>query len=473
MHKPILLKQISFSSQQKSCFEFFSTTIYSRNRIAIIGHNGCGKSSLLNMLGKKLSPSSGNIIIPNDISIGYVEQIIHDFHNSSGSQRLNKRLSEALLQSPDLLLLDEPTNHLDKNNRNSLIHMLKRYQGTLIIASHDTELIRSCVDTLWHVNHNKVNIFNGLYDDYINKIKQKRISVEKKLALLKRDKHNTHFALMKEQERAKKRKAYGEKKYAHDKLTLKGKKAQGQVTCNKNNKFINDKKNNLLEQLSKLDLPEIITPKFSLTSGNLSKNHLLSIKDAFMWYSPDKMILENINLCLGGKERIAICGKNASGKSTLLKAILNKNDIFRTGYWSLPNSEHIGYLDQHYSHLYSGLSIIEHIKNLRPDWNDIDIRSHLNSFLFKKNEDVLQKARYLSGGEKARLSLCILATQTPKLLLLDEITNNIDLETKQHVMQILVSYSGAFIVISHDEEFLKSIAIDRWYTIIDGNIIKL
>ena len=90
------------------------------------------------------------------------------------TKRLNKRLSQALSQLPDLLLLDEPTNHLDKDNRKSLMQMLSRYQGAWIVVTHDTELLRNCIDTLWHIDHNRIHQFTGSYDDYIRQIKQKR-----------------------------------------------------------------------------------------------------------------------------------------------------------------------------------------------------------------------------------------------------------------------------------------------------------
>ena len=98
------------------------------------------------------------------------------------------------------------------------------------------------------------------------------------------------------------------------------------------------------------------------------------------------MILNNISLVLGGQERIAISGKNASGKSTLLKAILGKDAIFKTGDWYLPHVDHIGYLDQHYANLQPDVSVIQHIQDLRPDWAEIETRRHLSDFLFRKNE---------------------------------------------------------------------------------------
>ena len=474
MHRPISLKDISLSFSNKNCFENFSAQIYPGSRIAIIGRNGSGKSSLLNILHKSLHPSGGDITIPDDVCIGYVEQTIHDFNDLSGGQRLNKRLSEALAQFPDLLLLDEPTNHLDIENRKSLMQMLKRYQGTLIVVSHDTELLRNCIDTLWHIDNNKVHEFTGSYDDYMREIQQKRAAIEKDLSLLKREKKDTHTDLMKEQKRAAKSKAKGKKSIDQRKwptIVSKSKALRAEQTSGKKKSAIDKKKQQLTVQLSDLRLPEIILPKFSLTSEKISSGNLLSISGADLGYAADKIILKNVSLSLGGKDRIAISGKNASGKSTLLKAILGKDEIFKTGDWYLPRVDHVGYLDQHYSNLQPELSVTQHIQELRPDWTEIEVRHHLNDFLFRKNEEVMQVATNLSGGEKARLSLSMIAAKTPRLLILDEITNNLDLETKGHVIQVLKEYPGAMIIVSHEEDFLKAIEVDHAYTIVDGRIV--
>ena len=473
MRSPISLKDVSLSFSNKKCFESFSTQIYPGSRIAIIGRNGSGKSSLLHILHQKISPSGGEISIPNHVNVGYVEQVINDFNNLSGGQRLNKRLSEALAQFPDLLLLDEPTNHLDKENRKSLMQMLRRYQGTLIIVSHDTELLRNCIDTLWHIDNNKIHEFTGSYDDYMRKIRQKRASIEKELALLARDKKDAHSALMKEQKRAAKSKVKGQKSIDQRKwptIVSKSKALRAEQTSGKKKSAIDRKKQQLTEQLSNLRVPESILPKFSLTTENISANDLLSISGADIGYSKDKRILRNVSLSLGGKERIAICGKNASGKSTLLKSILGQEGVFTTGSWHFPRSERMGYLDQHYSNLRPDFSIVDHIKDLRPDWSEVDTRRHLNDFLFRNNEEVFQLTANLSGGEKARASLSMIAAKTPRLLILDEVTNNLDLETKEHVIQVLKEYPGAMIVVSHEEDFLKAIGIDRVYTVVDGKV---
>ena len=113
---------------------------------------------------------------------------------------------------------------------------------------------------------------------------------------------------------------------------------------------------------------------------------------------------------------------------------------------------------------------MEHVQELRPDWTPIEARRHLNDFLFRTDKEVMRMTANLSGGEKARASLSLIAAHAPQLLILDEITNNLDLETKEHVIQVLKSYQGAMIIVSHEVDFLEAIDINHTYTIIDGKI---
>lgn len=131
--------------------------------------DGSGKSTLLRRIASVCS---------KDVTVGYVPQIVTDHQDLSGGQRFNKALTEALNHGPGILLLDEPTNHLDRSNRKSLMRMLLNYLGTLIIVSHDREMLRNCVDTFWHIDNGKIQIFSGNYDDYMCEIRVKRVSMK-------------------------------------------------------------------------------------------------------------------------------------------------------------------------------------------------------------------------------------------------------------------------------------------------------
>lgn len=145
-------------------------------RIAIIGKNGSGKSNLLKIIQGQIDPSEGNIKTPENVVFGYLPQLITEF-SESGAERFNKTLSQVLAINPNILLLDEPTNHLDSGNRQSLLRMINKYSGTLVITSHDIELLRNSVDILWCIYNKKVRIFKGIYDDYILEIVKRRSAI--------------------------------------------------------------------------------------------------------------------------------------------------------------------------------------------------------------------------------------------------------------------------------------------------------
>jgi len=467
IHKPIQFKNASLTFSHKACFEDFNAQIRSGDRIAIIGKNGSGKSSLLKILQGAFEATSGEIKIPDDARIGYAPQIIEDFTSLSGGQRFNKALTHALRCDPNILLLDEPTNHLDLSNRKSLMRMLCSYSGTLLIVSHDVELLRNCVNIIWHIDNGRIHIFSGSYDDYIREIHSKRSSIEKELAKLGRQKKEMHQSLMKEQMRAASSRAQGEKNIDRRKwpgVVSEAKARRAEETSGHKKANLDHKKQELNEKLSELHLPEIIKPKFYLSATKVGIRTLVSISEGCVGYG-DKTILRDINLSITTNERIAIMGDNGSGKSTLIKAILDDPTITKSGSWHVPEPQYIGYLDQHYGTIVPNKSVLENIQEIVPTWIHTEVRRHLNDFLFRKNEEVNALGSTLSGGEKARLSLAQIAAKTPRLLILDEITNNLDLETREHIIQVLQEYPGAMIIISHDTDFLKAIRVTTIYRI--------
>jgi ATPase subunit of ABC transporter with duplicated ATPase domains len=469
MHNPIHLRQLSLSFAHKTCFADFNATIAYGDHIAIIGRNGAGKSTLLNMLRGAVEPTDGTIDMPSNAHISYVPQVPDDVAQLSGGQLFNAALTKALAAQPNILLLDEPTNHLDYKNRQSLMRNLQNFPGTLIMVTHDRELLQTCADSFWHINHEKITLFNGSYDAYLEQQSIKKTQLDRQLALLERNKKTAHDDLMREQERSKKSKLSGQKRYAGDTLTLRAMQARGQASTNKRRQNIQEDKQEILNKLSQLYVHESIEPKFSITAADVGTKHIVSIAQGSCGYQ--KPVVQNINLTVGPRERVALLGDNGSGKSTVLKAIMHDPSITITGSWHAPKHEQIGYLDQQYSTLEPHATPVELMQQLVPSWSLADIRKHLNNFLFRKNEEVMAPVTTLSGGERARLSLALIGAKTPQLLLLDEITNNIDLETREHVIEVLRAYPGALIAISHDTDFLRELGIESYYTINDGQLM--
>lgn len=163
MHAPIRLINLGLRFPTKTCFENFTTHIHPGDRIAMIGPNGAGKTSLLNILQGALSSFEGSIDIPLGTTFGYVPQIIDQFDQRSGGERIMDLFNQVLASNPDVLLLDEPSNHLDQLHRQLLIKALNRFKGTILVVSHDLALIHASTTIIWHIEDKKVHVFIGDY----------------------------------------------------------------------------------------------------------------------------------------------------------------------------------------------------------------------------------------------------------------------------------------------------------------------
>lgn len=273
---------------------------------------------------------------------------------------------------------------------------------------------------------------------------------------------------MKEQKRAAKSKAQGAKSIDRRKwptIVSHAKAGRAEETSGRKKSAIDHERQDLNEKLSILRLPEIIQPKFSLSHEEVKDGVVLSVHEGAIGYHGSERLISNINLSLFSKGRLAITGGNGSGKTTIVRAILGDPIVERVGDWYVPKNQNIGYLDQHYKTLSSNKSVLESLSEVMPSWSPGEVRRHLNDFLFRKNEEVNTFVYQLSGGEKARLSLALIAAKPPKLLILDEITNNLDLETRNHVVEVLKDYPGTMIVISHETDFLTEIGVHNFYEV--------
>ena len=466
-HSPIFLRDLSLSLPHKLCFEGFSAQILPGARIALMGNNGSGKSTLLKLLAGEPTLIEGEVALPPDGRIAYVPQVIDPLEPASGGERFQTALTQALALDPNILILDEPTNHLDARHRRSLIKLLHHFTGTLLVATHDEDFLQNIFHTFWHMDQGRVHEFTGVYNDYKVDLAHKREAIEQELAQLGRARQETHQALMNEQARAKKSNARGEQSIRERKwptITSHAKARQAVETAGKKKRALRDQREDLLDQLSHLRVPEVIVPTFSMVAGHGGSKSILMITEGSVGYVGQPPLLTEIHLSLCMGERMALVGSNGSGKTTLVKGILQDPSVVREGFWHAPSLDHVGYLDQHYGTLDPQKTVLETLEQVVPDWSREQIRCHLNDYLFRKNEEVMATVSTLSGGEKARLCLAQIGAKTPQLLILDEMTNNLDLSARAHVIQVLNVYPGALLLISHDEAFLQDVGVrERFY----------
>jgi len=454
----IQLQGVCLAFPHKTCFADFSATLDWGQRVAIVGDNGSGKSSLLNILNASLAPDAGQVRRTDGLRIGYVPQIVAATDGLSGGQAVNQALSRALAQQPDLLLLDEPSNHLDAANRRSLARMLRHFYGAIVIVTHDAALMDEVCDTVWHIEAGQVQVFAGRYADFLEERERQRHKIEQQLMQLKRDQHAAHDSRMQEQQRASKAKERGVASIAQRKwatIRSPAKLGRGNTTAGRKQAAISAQQRELGAQLSALKRPEVIEPRFQLTAALSQHSTVLNISDGSIGY--EQPLLRGLQLRLEAGERLALTGANGCGKSSLAKAIAGLGPVRRlAGDWHMPAPAHIGYLDQHYSSLLSGRTVLQTLQHAAPAWTMEQLRRWLSDFLFRQDQAVHADVATLSGGEKARLSLACIAANPPRLLILDEVTNNLDRTARNHVTEVLQGYPGAMLLISHDAALLQA-----------------
>lgn len=327
------------------------------------------------------------------------------------------------------------------------------------MASHDPALIAHC-DTLWDLDEGAIKVFTGSHDDYCATKHQKREAITHEIDHLQRCQDAMHHKRMREQQRAAASRAKGQKSIAQRKwptVVSTAKATRAEETSGRKTAALMQRKEELADAMRALKLPPVITPRFVIPSDVDVSGLVVNVTDGAVGYASGGTIISGLSLSLAYGERLAIVGHNGSGKSTVVKAILDDPDVKKTGDWWVRGR--IGYLDQHYRDLSPDLSVLESLAARMPSWPHAMLRQHLQAFLFCANSEVGVHVKNLSGGEKARLSLACMAAQTPHVLVLDEMTNNLDHETRNHVTQVLKAFPGALLVISHDDRFLGDIAV--------------
>ena len=506
----ITLDNISLRFSEKIILDEINATILKGDKIGLIGRNGEGKSSFLKVLAGYINADDGNLKVKNNTRISYLEQqppedndyflfsivaqglgevgdLLASYHESlqNGDNKKNSQLQEeiesrdlwhylhqietilnrfkldanarlstlsggwkrrvmlakAIVQEPDLLLLDEPTNHMDITAILDLEKMLKDYHGTLILISHDRSFVRGIVNKIFDLDRGKLSIFDCGYQDYLKR---------KENLLNSEELENARFN----------KKLAQEETWIRQGIKARRTRNEGRVRAleEMRKQFTNKRKQQGQVKIHALEDEKRVS-KIVFEVKNISyKINQLELVKLFSL------------LVLKG-EKIGIIGGNGSGKSTLIRLLLGQL-IPDLGSIRRSKTIQLAYYDQMRETLEPNMKAMDFVSGGK-DYIDINGKSkhvigYLRQFLFT-GKQAMAPIKMFSGGEKNRLMLAKILSQPANLLVLDEPTNDLDVETLELLEEMLVDYSGTVILISHDRTFLNNIVSST--IVMEGNAV--
>ena len=466
-----------------------------RARIGLVGHNGAGKSSLLRLIRGELSPDEGQFALAGKPKIASMSQdtpaldcsaldhlldvhlqfrsleraledspedpSLHSQFNDiegwsqpakaaellaglgfdqarqaqpvkalSGGWRMRLNLARALFQSSEMLLLDEPTNHLDIDAITWLEKVLMRYPGTLVLVAHDRAFLDSVCSHVLALDNQALKLYVGGYSDFE---KQRAAEIERQAAeQSKTDRKRAHLQSFVDRFKAKASKA---------------KQAQSRVKA--------------MEKLVVSAAVRSRSPlNFNIPSSDKLSTPLVAGTDLSLGY-PDKTIVTGAHLSLNPGDRVGLLGVNGAGKSTLVKTLVGRlkplNGTLHPG-----QNTRMGYFAQEQMETLDPKSFpLQELMRIAPEARELDLRKYLGGWGFGA-ERIDQPITALSGGERARLALSLIAWTKPNLLILDEPTNHLDLDARAALAEALVEFPGALLLVSHDRHLLETTCDDLW-----------
>ncbi len=447
-------RNLSKEYGNKKVLDNINLIIECGEKIGIVGCNGAGKSTLAHILSGKIDCTEGKVITNGNI--GYMEQEDYEKEQStlSGGEKTRKKLKRIFYGGYNVLVLDEPTNHLDYKGVEWLIKKINNFKGTAIIISHDRYFLDKTVKKIIEIEDSKAVIFNGNYTFYRN---------------TKKELYKNNLHLYMEQEKMKEKineqinKLGNWSDKAHKESAAKaietgnkfGGKEHNRVKAKRMDKAIKSR----IKRLQRIEVGGLKKPKeeksIFFEVNEFNKGGSVIIRAADIRKSFDgKLLFHKSSFCVKNGEKIGVYGVNGCGKTTLIKALLNKG-ITLEGTLYMNSSIKIGYISQEFDEFNSNLNILEflQIKSLK---EMAEMRTKL-SLLGFEGEELKKPVNVLSSGEKMKLKILSMIKNECGILIFDEPTNHIDLHVREQLEEVMKSYNGTIILATHDRYMMSRV----------------
>lgn len=354
----------------------------------------------------------------------------------SGGWRMRVALGGLLFSHPDVLLLDEPSNHLDVEAAMWLEAFLRKYPATLLVVSHERDLLNNVVDHILHLDQGKILLYTGGYDDFERQRAERMAQVE-----------------------AERTKQEGQRKKLQSYIDRWGAKAHTAKQAQSRVKALQR-----MAPLAAATLDPSLS--FHFPSPDKLRPPLITLDHASVGYVEGKPILQDLNLRIDPDDRIAFLGRNGNGKTTLARLLCGELKVMDGGK-SASGKLKVGYFTQHQvEELSVGETPFQHMTSLMRDAKPGTVRAQLGRFGFSGDKANVEVQK-LSGGERARLALALITRDAPHVIILDEPTNHLDIDTREALVHALNEYDGAVLIVSHDKHLLEMTA-DRLVLVADG-----
>ncbi|MBC1938695.1 ABC-F type ribosomal protection protein [Listeria welshimeri] len=443
----IEINQLKIEVADRILVEIPHLLVNKKARIGIIGQNGLGKTTLMEVIAGAKEATSGTVITRGKLA--YIKQLSNDKSTKSGGEKTRKAIQQAMRQNPSVLLADEPTSNLDVESVKHLERQWSDFHGALLIISHDRAFLDALCTEIWEIKNQTIHVYKGNYHAYLEQKQQQENQAELAYKEFKNKKKQLQASQTHHEIEAGRIVKPGKRLNNKEASAFKAGKGTQQKKQHSTIKALEKR----IERLGNVEKPHTTKPIKIITPDNriIKKgNTILSVRESTYEITGRKLFKTEAFSIKSG-DKVALIGENASGKTTFLREIIQGNPTITCN-----TQAKVAYFDQELKGLDLAKTLLENMTNISVQTKQVN-REVLGSMHFKES-DLYKEVRMLSGGERVKLLLSMLLVSDANFLILDEPTNYLDIYAMEALEALIKQFTGTILFVSHDRTFVNQVA---------------